>query len=82
MPISQPDPQAIFNVLVLKKRRLEFWLPPEETKKPEQPENTAIKGKGKAKAKTAKANPEASIKETTTRRTRNVHQQINWSAET
>ena len=70
LPISQPDPQAIFNALVLKKRRLEFWLPPEETKKPEQPENIPAKGKGKAKAKTAKANVKASVKETSARRTK------------
>ena len=65
MPISQPDPQTIFNALVLKKRRLEFWLPPEETKTPEQPENAPAKVKGKAKAKTAKANVKAAIIETT-----------------
>src|SRR5664280_2198325 len=59
LPISQPDPQAIFNALVLKKRRLEFWLPPEETKTLEQPENTPAKGKGKGKVKIAKANVEA-----------------------
>ena len=64
LPISQPDPQAIFNALVLKKRRLEFWLPPEETKKLEQPENTPAKGKGKGKAKIAKANVNAAVKET------------------
>src|SRR5208337_4748552 len=58
LPISQPDMQAIFNALVLKKRRLEFWLPPEETKKPEKPE----KAKGKVKAKMAKANAKADVK--------------------
>ena len=63
LPISQPDPQAIFNALVLKKRRLEFWSPPEETKKPEPAEKTPAKGKGKAK--TAKANVKAVVKETT-----------------
>ncbi len=51
LSISHPEEQTIFNILVLKKRRLEFWMPPEETKKSEQPE----KAKGKAKAKTAKA---------------------------
>ena len=59
LPVSQPDPQAVFNALVLKKRRLEFWLPPEETKPPEKPE----KAKGKAKAKTAKANATAALPE-------------------
>jgi very-short-patch-repair endonuclease len=60
LPISQPDMQAIFNALVLKKRRLEFWLPPEETIKPERPE----KAKGKVKAKIAKADAKADVKET------------------
>jgi len=59
LPISQPDMQAIFNALVLKKRRLEFWLPPEETIKPERSE----KAKGKVKAKIAKANAKADVKE-------------------
>ena len=59
LPVSQPDPQAVFNALVLKKRRLEFWLPPEETKTPEKPE----KAKGKTKAKTVKANATASMPE-------------------
>ena len=60
LSISQPDQQAIFNALVLKKRRLEFWMPPEENKKPEQTEKS--KNKGKAKAKTAKANVKAAVK--------------------
>ncbi len=63
LPISQPDPQAIFNALVIKKRRLEFWLPPEETKNTEQPDKVEAKSKGKAKVKTAKANVKAAIKE-------------------
>src|SRR5208283_4440117 len=56
LAISQPDQQAIFNALVLKKRRLEFWMPPEESKEPEQIE------KVKAKAKTAKTNVKAVVK--------------------
>ena len=60
LPISQPDQQTIFNALVLKKRRLEFWMPPEENQKPEQPEKA--KGKSKAKAKTAKPNVKATVK--------------------
>ncbi len=28
LSISQPDMQAVFNSLVLKKKRLEFWMPP------------------------------------------------------
>ncbi len=60
LPLTQPDMQAAFNALVLKKKRLEFWLPPEEAEKPE----TQEKPKGKAKtAKTAKANVKASVKE-------------------
>ena len=66
LSISQPDPQAIFNALVLKKRHLEFWLPPEETKTPEQEERPTVKGKGRPKAKTAKASIKASVKETMT----------------
>lgn len=50
LPITQPDPQTIFNTLVLKKKSLDFWLPPEETKQPEK----AVKTKGKTKAKAAK----------------------------
>ena len=60
LPISQPDMQTIFNALVLKKRRLEFWSPPKDNKTPEQPETPKIKGK--AKAKTAKANVKAAVK--------------------
>jgi hypothetical protein len=60
LPITQPDPQKIFDSLVLKKNRLEFFAPQEEAKKPENPEKPQGKGKGKAKtakaeAKTAKA---------------------------
>jgi len=35
LPLTQPDPQKIFESLVNKKNRLEFWLPPEEAKKTE-----------------------------------------------
>ena len=63
IPISQPDPQAIFSALVLKKHRLEFWLPPEETKKPEELEANSEKGKRKTRTKTAKANVKAAAKE-------------------
>ena len=66
LPISQPDMQAAFNTLVLKKKKLEFWMPPaEETVKPETSETQGKpKGKGKAKtAKTAKNNVKAAIAE-------------------
>jgi hypothetical protein len=59
LPISQPDMQTIFNALVIKKRRLEFWLPPGDSEKPEQSGRT----KGKGKAKTAKTNVKAAVKE-------------------
>ncbi|MGA2386108.1 MAG: DUF3320 domain-containing protein [Candidatus Bathyarchaeia archaeon] len=62
LSISQPDMQTVFNSLVLKKKRLDFWLPPEEAEKPETQEKP--KGKGKAKtAKTAKGNVQASVKD-------------------
>ncbi len=63
LPISQPDMQAVFNTLVLKKKRLEFWLPPEEeAEAPETPETP--KGKAKSKTgKTAKPNVKAAVKE-------------------
>ena len=36
LSVSQPDMQTVFNALVLRKKRLEFWLPPEEeAEKPE-----------------------------------------------
>ncbi|MGD0644841.1 MAG: DUF3320 domain-containing protein [Candidatus Bathyarchaeia archaeon] len=56
LSISQPEPQAVFNALVLRKRRLEFWLPPEETQTPE-------KTKSKAKAKIAKADAKETVSE-------------------
>ncbi len=35
LPITQPDAQKIFETLVLKKKRLEFFAPPEENKNAE-----------------------------------------------
>jgi len=59
LPISQPDMQTTFNAIVLKKKRLEFWLPPEE--KAVTPE-ALDKAKGKAKtAKTAKSGVKAAV---------------------
>ena len=57
LPITQPDPQKIFDALVLKKNRLEFWQPQEEAKTPEKSEKPKSKGKSKSKAEaqTAKA---------------------------
>jgi hypothetical protein len=64
LPITQPDQQKIFDSLVLKKNRLEFFAPQEEAK-PETPEKPKAKGKGKAKAapKTAKAEVKATVTE-------------------
>ena len=64
LPISQPEAQTIFTALVIKKRRLEFWMPPEELKSTEMPDK--IKGKGKGKTKTAKAMTKAAVKENVT----------------
>ena len=66
LAVTQPDMQTVFNALVIKKKRLEFWLPPEEAKKPETQELPKGKGAAKAKgktAKTAKANVKAAVKE-------------------
>ncbi len=62
LAISQPEPQKIFDVLVLKKNHLEFWEP-QESKTTEMLEKSKFKGKGKAKseAKTAKPEVKASI---------------------
>jgi very-short-patch-repair endonuclease len=62
LSITRPDMQAAFNSLVLKKKRLEFWLPPEETEKPEGQEKSKGKSKGKS-AKTVRDNIQASVKE-------------------
>ena len=53
LAITQPTQQAVFNALVLKKRRLEFWMPAEEDKSPENAE------KPKAKAKQLKCRQKA-----------------------
>ncbi len=55
LTITQPDSQRIFDQLVVKKNRLEFYSPP-EAPKPEKPESgqPKAKGKGKGKEKTAK----------------------------
>ncbi|TFH23728.1 DUF4011 domain-containing protein, partial [Candidatus Bathyarchaeota archaeon] len=64
LPITQPDLQRIFDVLVLKKKRLEFWQPQEA--KPEIPEkseaNEEDKSKeGKVEAKTLDPPIEANL---------------------
>ncbi len=59
LPITQPDSQKIFDQLVVKKNRLEFYSPPEASKQ-EKAGKTAenIKTKGKTKSK-KKVEPEA-----------------------
>lgn len=62
LTITQPDSQKIFDTLVVKKGRLEFYLPPEE-KKPAKNEKGAPekqKPRGRTKAK-AKEQPEAKV---------------------
>jgi very-short-patch-repair endonuclease len=54
LTITQPEPQKIFDSLVLKKNRLEFFIPQEEPKKPDETEKPKAKGKGKTKAKTGR----------------------------
>jgi hypothetical protein len=66
LTITQPDQQAVFNALVLKKRHLEFWAPPEEDEAPEKPaKSDNAKGNSKAKtskiAKTSRANAKAVV---------------------
>ncbi len=64
LPITQPDPQKIFNTLVLRKKRLEFWQPQEaEPETPEKPKDDR-KGepkKGKVEAKTSNPPVEANL---------------------
>jgi REase_MTES_1575/Protein of unknown function (DUF4011)/AAA domain/Protein of unknown function (DUF3320) len=55
LPITQPDAQKIFDTLVLKKKRMEFFAPQEEAKKPETTDSPKAKGKGKARAETETA---------------------------
>ena len=43
LSITHPDPQKIFDILVLKKNRLEFWSPSEEPKKSEPTDKTEAK---------------------------------------
>ena len=66
--VTSPEPQAVFNMLVAKKKRLEFWMPQEEDTAPQQPtDKTKVKAKGKGKAKTAKPNMQSAAKEALTK---------------
>jgi superfamily I DNA and/or RNA helicase len=66
LSISKPDPQVVFNALVLRKRHLEFWLPLDEAKLPEK-----ARTNGKTEEKTAKENINAALLEETSRPTAN-----------
>ena len=44
LPITQPDAQKIFDILVLKKNRLEFFSPQEEAQKPETSRKSKSQG--------------------------------------
>ncbi len=48
LAVTQPEPQKIFDALVLKKKRLEFWYPPDETNL-EMPEESGDKGKSRTR---------------------------------
>ena len=68
LSITQPDPQKIFDALVVKKNHLDFFIPQEEAKKPEMPEKPKAKGRGKDKiakpeAKTVKPEIKTALKE-------------------
>ena len=73
LTITQPDSQKIFDALVVKKNRLEFYLPPEEPKAEKaekqamQPLRKQSKAKGKGKAKEKEAKPEAKVAKEPTR---------------
>ena len=64
LTITQPDQQAVFNTLVLKKRHLEFWAPPEEDEAPEKPAKSD-NAKGNSKDKTAKIAKTSSLRQHT-----------------
>lgn len=54
LSITQPDQQKIFDNLVLSKTRLEFWLPPEETKEMHSTDGKTAKRKSKTSSTAAK----------------------------
>ena len=58
LAITQPDPQKIFDMLVLKKNHLEFFLPQEESKTSEMTEKQKYKGRAKTKVEAKTAKPE------------------------
>jgi hypothetical protein len=45
LSINKPDAEAIFKELVIKKKHLEFWMPPEEEQ--EETQNAELQGKTK-----------------------------------
>ena len=64
LAITQPDPQKIFDMLVLKKNHLEFFLPQEESKTPETAEKPKYKGRSKTKVEAKTAKPEVKTAKT------------------
>ena len=67
LSITQPDAQKIFDILVLKKNRLEFFSPQEEAQQPETEET--LKAGDKSNVKSGKANVKTAktpVKATTT----------------
>jgi hypothetical protein len=73
LPITQPDQQKIFTALVVRKNRLEFFIPPQEPKseKTNGKENGKNKNKTKAKLKTAKPQVTSAITQEPKRPTAN-----------
>ena len=57
--VTQPESQKIFDTLVIKKGRLEFYLPPEDKKQIKAPKAETKPKKGKTKEK--EATPEAKV---------------------
>jgi hypothetical protein len=67
LAVTHPEAQKIFDALVLKKKRLEFWHPPDETN-PEMSEAQKDNGKGRTRTiqtqdKTETTDTEVAIKE-------------------
>ncbi|MCW4003944.1 MAG: DUF3320 domain-containing protein [Candidatus Bathyarchaeota archaeon] len=73
LPITQPDQQKIFTALVVRKNRLEFFIPLQEPKseKTNEKENGKNKNKTKTKPKTAKPQVTSAITQEPKRPTAN-----------
>jgi hypothetical protein len=55
LPITQPDAQKVFDTLVIKRSRLEFFAPQEDDKPFVEVETPKTKGRSKAKSASAEA---------------------------